>query len=483
MKNNQKELFDVPNFSNQSNVDIEECVLSCFISYPDTYTDNADAISIEEFSTSENRIIFHAIQELVANNKKIDLYTISNFIRKNKWDEFIETKKSGFDIIIHVEDVYERINTDEHIRDHILELNQYSKRRALNQLSEIIANKVNEFDEPEDIIETVSKELYDIQQNHDVEDVTPIESIQNWVKSKENPEKKLFIRTGLKPVDEFIYGFQPPDQVIVAAAPSMGKTSFALQMLSHNIQAGVPCGVFSLEMNYDQLFDRMIALNTGISLRNLMKGQINQLEWGSIHKFIAKIEDKQFYIDDKSSKLSAIRNKIRKWVIRHKVKLVIVDYLQLVICDNKVTSREQEVAMISRSFKELARELDIVIIPLSQLNRNNASRADKRPVLSDLRESGSIEQDADVVMFIHREEYYQPGQNTPIENAEIIFAKGRSIGTGSVDVMFQSSLTKFYGSQEDLSSYQIQMLHSAVAMNQFPDEIRPKEEDNSDTPF
>lgn len=489
MKNQQIDFFDIPNFIEQSNPDIEELVLGCFINWPDTYTNHADAISLKDFSRPENRIIFYAIRDLTSRNRKIDIFTVCNFIKKNRWDIELEERSKGYNVVVQVEDICDRISTDEHIKDHIQELNEFAKRRELSTLSDKIANKCNEFDHPDEIIEVVSQELYSIQEMGDVDDETGLDTIQNWVKAKEKNEDAEFIYTGISTVDEFTGGFKFPDQIIIAAKASMGKTSLVLQIFDYNIKKGVPCAFFSLEMDSIQLLDRMAALNSGVEISKLRKNHLNRHDWDKMHRYIAKIEDKTFFIDDRSSKLSTITNKIKKWVIRNKVKFVVIDYLQLVICDTNANNREQEIATISRQLKSLARELKIVIFALSQLNRNNAGRSDKRPILSDLRESGSIEQDADVVMFIHREEYYQPGLNSRVENAEVIFAKGRSIGVGSVDVMFQSSTTKFYGNANDLPEHEQQALAQVMAM-QMQDEAsqsKPVDPENHpkdlDTPF
>jgi len=478
---NQKELFDSTHFVSQSNPDIEELVLACFINYSDTYTDNADCIGIKDFSSPENKVVFYCIMDLIESNTKIDIATVINVIKKRKWDETFRERKNGFDLILHVEEIVERVSTDENVRDHIKELNEYTKRRELTNLSERIKDKCSDFEDTDEIIEDVSKELYVIQELSEVNEITPEGTIKEWIDEMEDKTQRQLIMTGIKPIDEFTGGFRYPDQIIIAANASMGKTSLVLQIFDHNIQANVPCGFFSLEMDRKQLMDRMIALNTGLGLRQLKTKQVYEDGWIKINKYIGQIEDSKFFIDDRSSKLSTITNKIRKWVIRHKVKFIVIDYLQLVSCDSKTNNREQEIASISRRFKELARELQIVIFALSQLNRNNAGRSDKRPVLSDLRESGSIEQDADVVMFIHREEYYQPGTSSTVENAEIIFAKGRSIGVGSVDVLFKSEITKFYGNVDDMPSYE-QKIHQQIALKSLninPDEIKT----NDETPF
>jgi len=460
----QLEIFDVKEFTNHKNSELEELVLGTFINYENSYYNNSTSISLNDFQEYENRMIYLCIVEL-ASTSKIDPATVINLIRKKKYDLLIDEKKPGFDIILFIEEICDTVQTDSHIKEHIKELNQFNKLRSLELLAERIKDDCEQYVPIDDIIGHVSNELYKVQELGDVDELSPIDRLTQWKEEKDNKDEGFLIRTGLSNVDNFIYAFKAPDIVIIAANASMGKTSFVLQIFSYNISINVPVTFFSLEMKADQLLDRVIALNTNVKLKALRKKQINENEWTRIHKYMAKIEDKKFFIDDRSSKLSTICNKIRKHVIQHDVKLVIIDYMQLVNCDTKTNNREQEVSTISRRFKEVAMELNIVIISLSQLNRNNASRSDKRPVLSDLRESGSIEQDADVVAFLHREEYYNMGSKELVENAEIIIAKGRSIGTGSVDILFQPDITKFYNDQSELSESVRQNLHSSISMH------------------
>lgn len=232
------------------------------------------------------------------------------------------------------------------------------------------------------------------------------------------------------------------------------NTSFALEIFKNQIINEVPTAFFSLEMGTTQLLNRMYAVEAEVELSKMRSRVFSNDERTRLAQAMGGFEDKKFWIDDKSRKISHIANKIRKFVIRHKVKLVLIDYLQLMTCDiGKTGNREQEVSVISRTLKELASELEIPIIALSQINRAIHSRSDKRPTLGDLRESGAIEQDADIVAFVHRPAYFNITNGIPdTEHAEIIFAKGRSTGIGTVEVAYKSKFTKFISVNKD--SYQ-----------------------------
>lgn len=260
------------------------------------------------------------------------------------------------------------------------------------------------------------------------------------------------ITSGFESIDKFTGGWQPQDLIIVGGASSMGKTSFALALAHNAAKSGHGTVVFSYEMSSTQLVSRLLSAETCIDNRYLIKGTLTDEEWRSIHSATGVIEKAPLYIDEcKSTELRYLLNKVRQYVITRDVKLVMIDYLQLVSNMQKGRSREQEVSVIARSLKNLAKELDITVIALSQLSRGVERNEGSRPMLSNLRESGEIEQAADAVVFVYRPEYYNifaDDEGNSVENmAEIIFAKGRNIGIGSKWLRWINYLTKF----EDLS--------------------------------
>jgi len=447
-KEMQYNLMSQSEFIGQENLDVEEVVLATFVNYPESYFKVADQLSIREFSAIENKYIYSAIKEL-AEVSKIDIATVTDKLITKKYLSLLKETKHGFDIVVHLNGICERIESDAHLIQHVQILNGYAKRRELVTLSEEILQGCNDMVDPVEVINLISTKIVDIQEMGDIEEFDILKENKNVYHSLE--PRNDGVKSYLHKVDEFIYCFEPTELIILAAAPSMGKTALALEIFKNQIINDVPAAYFSLEMGTTQLLNRIYAVESGIPLAKMRKRMLTTNERNSLDKTIRAFEDKKFWVDDRARKLSHIANKIRKFVIRHHVKIVLVDYLQLITCDvGKQGNREQEVANISRTFKELASELRIPIIALSQINRAIHSRSNKRPTLGDLRESGAIEQDADMVCFVHRPAYFNIEQGLPeVEYAELIFAKGRSTGIGTIEIAFQSSMTKFLNNSHE----------------------------------
>lgn len=440
-------LMSKSNFIGQSNVDIEEIVLATLVNFPESYFKVSSQLTIREFSSTETRYIYLAIKEL-AEVSIIDLATVTDKILERNYVEILDKQKKGFDLIVFLNGICDRIDSDAHLEHHVNILNGYAKRRELTKLSEEILADCNNMIPPDEVVNKINTKIVDIQEMGDVVEFDLNQANKDVYQSlKPKKDNDEVVRTFINAMDKFIYCLEPTELIILAAAPSMGKTALALEIFKNNIMNGVACAFFSLEMGTTQLLHRIYAGYSEIPLSKMRTRLLSTIEQQRINNTIGIFETHKdkFWIDDRSRKLSHICNKIRKYVIRHKCKLVIIDYLQLMNCDmGKTANREQEVAIISRTLKELASELKIPIIALSQINRAIHARANKRPTLGDLRESGAIEQDADMVIFVHRPAYFQVEHGIPeIEYAEIIFAKGRSTGIGMVEVAFKSSLTKF----------------------------------------
>jgi len=441
----QFSLMSKSEFIGQSNEDIEELVLATFVNFPESYFKVSSQLSIREFSCVETRYIYLAIKEL-SEVSKIDLATVTDKILQKSYQNIIEKQKKGFDLIVFLNGICERIESDAHLEEHVNILNGYAKRRELTLLATEIQADCNNMVPPDDVVNKINTKIVDIQEMGDVVEFDLNEANKEVYKSLE-PKKDTdsIVKTFIQSIDKFIYCFENTELIIIAAAPSMGKTALALTIFKNLILNKIPGAFFSLEMGTVQLLQRIYASESDIPLSKMRYKLLSTDEHKRFNESIGVFEGKEFWIDDRSRKLSHICNKIRKYVIRHKSKYIIIDYLQLINCDmGKTGNREQEVATISRELKNLALELRIPIIALSQINRAIHARANKRPTLGDLRESGAIEQDADMVMFVHRPAYFQLEQGIPeVEYAEIIFAKGRSTGVGTVEVCFKSSLTKF----------------------------------------
>jgi len=474
MKKDKGLQFNIMNkseFIGQSNADIEEIVLATFVNYPESYFKVADQLTINEFSSAENRYIYQAIKEL-SEVSKIDISTVTDKLIQKKYVEVMGGVKEGFDLIIHLNCICDRIDSDNHLLQHVEILNGYAKRRALTTLANDITKDCNNMTDPQDTVNKISTAIVDIQEMGDIEEFDIHKANREVYKSLEpKTEHDLIVRTHLEKVDEFIYCLEPTELIILAAAPSMGKTALALEIFKNQIIHNVEVAIFSLEMGTTQLLNRMYAVEADITLSKMRNRMISQDERARLNKVVGEFEDKKFWIDDYSRKISHISNRIRKFVIRHKVKLVLVDYLQLITCDiGRPGNRENEVAIISREFKNLALELKIPIIALSQINRSIHSRSNKRPTLGDLRESGAIEQDADMVVFVHRPAYFNIEGNLPeIEYAELIFAKGRSTGMGMIEIAFQSSKTKFISnSYEEMKAIKQQQIGNVSSLPDTP---------------
>ena len=262
------------------------------------------------------------------------------------------------------------------------------------------------------------------------------------------------IPTGFQSIDKFTGGWQETDFIVIGGASSMGKTSLGLAFCYNCAKAGIPSAVFSYEMGDTQLLQRLVSLESSVNNRYIMKGTLEDEELARVDTAIGKLEKTQLFVDEcKDSSLRYLLNKIRQYVITKDVKFVLVDYLQLV--KGSGFSREQEVALVARELKNIAKELNITIVALSQLSRGVDRREGSRPTLSDLRESGEIEQASDIVMLVYRPEYYGIMQDDSGNNTEglvdLIFAKGRNIGTGTLPLKFKKEYTRF-SDPEDFDS-------------------------------
>ncbi len=428
----------------QQNIEIEELVLAAFVNFPDSYYQFADQVSIHEFSAIESKYIYMAIKE-VASVSKIDIATVTDKIIQKKYQEIVGSK-DGYSLIKYLNSICERVDDDSHLKEHIKLLNEYAKRRALLTMSGNITEQCNDMVSPDEVVGIVTKSIVDIQEMGEVEEFDrekKLDGIMERIRKKETPP---MVTSGLESLDRFMTGWGYGNLVIIAASAGLGKSSLALEFFKNCAYKGDKPVFFSLEMSDDELLQKVLSSEAQVDGRKIRTMDLNEYEENKLERVSDKLKEHEFWMDYKSRTLSKICNQIRKYVIRHGSKIIFIDYLQLMLCDGKKTNnREQEISIITRTLKELAAELDIVMIALSQLNRAVNSRANNRPVLSDLRESGAIEQDANMVIFIYRESYYnvEAASNEPTEDVELIIAKGRSVGTGTVDALWTGRYTKF----------------------------------------
>tara|TARA_R100000781_G_scaffold51418_1_gene33872 strand:- start:66 stop:1352 length:1287 start_codon:yes stop_codon:yes gene_type:complete len=421
---------------------IERTLIGKIINNPQDYYNNHSLLSAGLFSNSYNKRVYELISKTLDKGHKVDLVTLSENI-----DDIEKVAKMMSDDAIF----------ETQTQTCVLVLNQHQKREQLKGFTLKVNKMISDDDDIFEIMEYVDEEIGKIS-SIDNEGVVEIkDQIGELLKSiehKMNNEGLNGITTGFNNIDKFTGGWQETDLVIVGGASSMGKTSLALAFaFNASFYGKVPTVLFSYEMSNQQLLSRLISSDSGIDNKWILKGSLDQSELGRIHESAGRIEKTPIYIDDcNNSSLRYLVNKIRQYVITKKVKLVMVDYLQLVSNNKKGRSREQEVSEVARALKNVAKELKITIIALSQLNRGVGQRAESRPTIADLRESGEIEQAADMVVLIYRPEYYGINKdergNSTDGLAEVIFAKGRNIGTGVLGLRFQKELTKFHEIQK-----------------------------------
>mgnify|MGYP003668616447 CR=1 FL=1 len=455
--NEQLNILQEGSFFGQNNDDLEEIVLATFINYPDKYYEFADQVNIKGFTTEATRYVYTAIKEC-AEESKIDIITITDKVNSKGYTKRI-AETTRFNLIDFVNEIVDRVDTDSHLKVHLKLLMAYSTRRELVLLSNEINNDTNEMKNPDEIIAKITSKIVELQEFSDVEEYNAIKTLQCVVENISDTEGKNYIKTYVTEIDNFIYGWELSDLIIIAGAASMGKTAFVLEISKNHIIRNLPIAIFSLEMSKEQLLTRMIASHGCIELSKIRRKQMKEDDWKSFYETAKYFENSNYFIDDKSGNLHQICNRIRKLNIKNNCKFFIIDYLQLVSISSssKSINREQEISKISRAFKQLCRELKIVIIALSQISRAVAQRASKKPILSDLRESGAIEQDADMVMFVYRPAYYNIEDGLPeIEDVEIIIAKGRSTGIGSEHLKYIGKFAKFTSELELLENEKLQ---------------------------
>lgn len=431
-------------------LDVEKAVLGALMIDRDAYAVVCEILYPESFYEQRNQLIYEAIRSLSMAEKPVDILTVTNELERNG-----NIEKAGGPI--YVTELAANVASSANIEYHARIVAQKFLARQLISFASVIETKA--FDGTVDVDELMQEaegSLFELSQRNMKKDYTQIDpvitnAIEVIQKAAANKDGLTGVPTGYHKLDDITSGWQPSDLVIIAGRPAMGKTSFALSM-AKNIVADfkVPTAFFSLEMSNVQLVNRLISNCCEIQGSKILNGQLKPDEWDRLDKRINGLIGAPLYVDDTPGlSVFELRTKARRLVREHGVKLIMIDYLQLMNATGmKLGSREQEVSTISRSLKALAKELNIPIIALSQLNRSTETREDKRPVLSDLRESGAIEQDADIVCFIHRPEYYTKSTEDANGNdirglAELIVAKHRSGAVGDVKLRFVNRFARF----------------------------------------
>ena len=426
-------------------IEAEQAVLGSMLTDDEAVMAAVERLKADCFYREDNRLIFDAIVNLYNRSEPVDLVTVNDELSSMGNFE----KVGGFEYIATLPD---KVPTTANVQKYIDIVEEKSTlRKLIKTANEIIELGYNPTEDVEDIMAGAEKKIFDLIQNKNQKSYTPIKDvlIESFTKLEElyNQKSKITgIPTGFYDLDDKTAGLHGSDLILVAARPAMGKTAFALNIAANAaIKANTPVAVFSLEMSKDQLVNRILCIEAIVDSNKIMTGKLEEDDWSKLASVVGPISDSGIFIDDTPGiSIMEIRTKCRKLKNEQHIGLIVIDYIQLVQGSNnrKNGSREQEIAEISRSLKILAKELDVPVIALSQLSRAVEQRPDHRPMLSDLRESGSIEQDADIVMFLYRDDYYNP--DTEDKNiSEVIIAKHRAGSTGTVKLLWMGNYTKF----------------------------------------
>ena len=432
--------------SSPQNLEAEASLLGSILIDPEAVVKIADSLSSDDFYDKRHQYIYESILELYNDHSAIDVLTLSDKLSSNGYLQSIGGAS-------YLTELTNFVPTAAHVEQYADIIAQKALRRKLIAASKEIGELgKDQKKQLKELIEEAETKLFNVSQQHIKQNVISLEAIlaESFDRLDELHKDKQKIRgiaTGFKDLDNTLAGFQRSDLVILAARPSMGKTAMALN-IAHNVagQLKLPVLLFSLEMSKEQLVDRLLSMESGVDAWALRTGNLNDSDFEKIGRAMGNLSESPIYIDDTPSiTVSDLRTKARREAHRHPLGLIIVDYLQLMTGGNRYGqdgNRVQEITEISRGLKGIARELNTPLLALSQLSRSVETRSPQIPQLADLRDSGSIEQDSDVVMFIYREEYYNP-ETDRRHIADILIKKHRNGPTGGVELYFDTDKQRF----------------------------------------
>ncbi len=425
-------------------IEAEQAIIGSMLTDKDAVIAAVEVLQEQDFYREDNKIIYSAILNLYNRAEPIDIITLKSELKSMGKFEAV----GGLEYIVQLPD---KVPTTSNVEQYIKIVEEKSMLRALIKTAdELITLGYDPTQEVEQVIDIAEKKIFQVMQKKNqkgyssikdilVDTFTQLEQLYN------QKESITGVPTGFVDLDYRTSGLHNSDLILVAARPAMGKSAFALNIATNAaVRAKVPVAIFSLEMSKEQMTNRILCSEAMVDSAKVRTGKIDDDEWAKLAATSGELSEAGIYIDDTPGiSIMEIRAKCRKMKLEKNIGLVVIDYLQLVQGSNKKGgSREQEIAEISRSLKILAKEIDVPVIALSQLSRAPEQRIDHRPMLSDLRESGSIEQDADIVMFLYRDDYYN--EDTEKKNiAEVIIAKHRSGATGTVELLWLANYTKF----------------------------------------
>lgn len=426
-------------------VEAEQAIIGSMLTDKDAVISAIEVLKEEDFYREDNRAIYTAIVNLYNRAEPIDIITV-----KAELESMGKFEQVGG--LEYLAELPEKVPTTANASKYIKIVEEKSELRTLiKAANEIIESGYDPTEDVEDIMEGAEKKIFNIMQKKNQKGYTPIKDVlvDSFTLLEELYNRKQHITgvpSGFSELDYKTAGFHSSDLILIAARPAMGKSAFALNIATNAaVKSNVPVVIFSLEMSKEQMVNRILCSEAMVDSNKVRTGKLEEDDWAKLAGAIGPLSEAEIYIDDTPGiSVTEIRAKCRKLKLEKNIGMVVIDYLQLVQGSNnrKNGSREQEISEISRSLKILAKEIGVPVIALSQLSRAVEQRPDHRPMLSDLRESGAIEQDADIVMFLYRDDYYNQDSDKK-DIAEVILAKHRGGSTGTVELLWLGSYTKF----------------------------------------
>lgn len=430
-----------------SSIDAEQAILGAMLVYPNAVRASIEyGLLKEHFFLDSHQIIYEVMKDITENNKVVDHILLVTRIQ----DLNLVNSIGGLDYIHQLVATATTSATIQHYVEDVID--KYKLRELILLAEKIVADGYTRQGEVDLLMDEAEKNILDVTRSRRSSEFkdskSVVESVLESIRIKSETGTGITgMGTGYVDLDRITSGFQRGDLIILAARPSVGKTALALNLGTHmSIINKLPTAIFSLEMPAEQLMSRILTFSSGVSGTKLRDGTIKSNDdWNKLYEAANRIKEAPIYIDDSPSlKISEIFSKCRKLKAEHDLGVIIIDYLQLMDSGSNSENRQQAVSEISRAFKGLARELDVPVIALSQLSRSVETRQDKRPMLSDLRESGAIEQDADIVMFLYREEYHSGEEESDKQQTDVIIAKHRNGSLATVPLVFEKNINAFH---------------------------------------
>ena len=426
-------------------LEAEQSVIGSMLMDREAIITASEIVTADDFYQHQYGVMYESMVELFNEGKPVDLVTLQNRLKEKD----VPPEVSSLEF---VRDIITTVPTSANVKYYATIVKEKAVLRRLIRVNEEIANDCYLGRDPlETILADTEKKIFDLLQSRSSGDFVPIRQValnvlENIEKASKTKETVTGVPTGFIDLDYKTSGFQPSDFILIAARPSMGKTAFVLNIAQYMaFKKDKAVAIFSLEMSREQLMNRLLSMESKVDSQHLRTGNLKDDEWSKLIESAGMIGESRLMIDDTPGiSIGEMRSKCRKYKLEHGLDIIIIDYLQLMSGSKKGgnDNRQQEISEISRSLKALAREINAPVIALSQLSRACETRTDHRPMLSDLRESGAIEQDADVVMFLYRDDYYNKDTDTP-NIAEVIIAKQRNGPIGTVNLLWQPEFTKF----------------------------------------